>query len=337
MFSMRLIVLGRVIRMERGQHEVAGEGRLDADLGRFIVAGLADHDDVRVLAQEGPERSGKVEPDLVLHLHLVDAHEVELDRVLGRHDVLRVRVEFAQRRVQRRRLSASRRSRNEHHAIRPVQGVFKVLELVFIEPELRHVKLQVRFVQQPHDDLFAEQGGKHGNAEVHYFVFAHFELDAAVLRKPALGDVEDGHDLDAGDDGVLDLHGKAHDRGQHAVQAVPHPELLFIGFDMNIAHAHVRRAEQDAVHELDDRRLDLAGELVQRLIFHDLKFFDGAMDQVVEVVDIDLAARIDIIDEFIAVVIVADVIILGFDGQLLLFLAQLPAPALPATRDLPPP
>jgi hypothetical protein len=59
----------------------------DADLGRLEVADLADHDDVGVLAQEGAQGGGEVEPDLVVHLHLVDADQVELDRVLGGRDV----------------------------------------------------------------------------------------------------------------------------------------------------------------------------------------------------------------------------------------------------------
>src|SRR5918994_3025491 len=36
----------RVVRVQRRQHEVAGERRLDRDLGRLAVADLADHDHV---------------------------------------------------------------------------------------------------------------------------------------------------------------------------------------------------------------------------------------------------------------------------------------------------
>ena len=60
---------------------------LTADLRGLEVADLADHDDVRVLAQEGAQRRGEVEPDVLVHLHLVDAGEVELHGILGGGDV----------------------------------------------------------------------------------------------------------------------------------------------------------------------------------------------------------------------------------------------------------
>ena len=66
---------------------MAGERGLDGDAAGLQVADLADHDDVRVLPQERLQRRGEGQPDLGPHLHLVDAHQVVLDRVLRRHDV----------------------------------------------------------------------------------------------------------------------------------------------------------------------------------------------------------------------------------------------------------
>ena len=59
--------------MQRREHHVAGERGLDRDLRGLEVTNLTDHDDVRVLAQEGAERGREVQADLVVHLHLVDA------------------------------------------------------------------------------------------------------------------------------------------------------------------------------------------------------------------------------------------------------------------------
>ncbi len=66
---------------------VTGQSRLDRDLGRFEVADLTDQHDVGVLPQERTQSRGEIQPDLLLHLHLVDTVEVELHRVLGGHDV----------------------------------------------------------------------------------------------------------------------------------------------------------------------------------------------------------------------------------------------------------
>ena len=52
-----------VVGVQRGEHEVAGERGADADLRRLQIAGLADQDDVGVLAEEDPERGRERAPD----------------------------------------------------------------------------------------------------------------------------------------------------------------------------------------------------------------------------------------------------------------------------------
>ena len=50
---------GGVIGVQRAEHQVAGQGGLDGQVGSFAVTDLADHDDVRVLAQQGPQAVGE--------------------------------------------------------------------------------------------------------------------------------------------------------------------------------------------------------------------------------------------------------------------------------------
>ena len=45
-----------VVGVQRGQHQVAGLRGLDGDFRRLEVADFADHDDVRILAQERAQR-----------------------------------------------------------------------------------------------------------------------------------------------------------------------------------------------------------------------------------------------------------------------------------------
>ena len=62
MLSRRVTVPGRVVGVERREHQVAGERGLDRDLRGLEVADLADHDDVRVLAQEARSAAAKLRP-----------------------------------------------------------------------------------------------------------------------------------------------------------------------------------------------------------------------------------------------------------------------------------
>ena len=129
-----------IVRMEGAQDEVAGQGRLDGDLRGLEVTNLADEDDVRVLPQERTQRAREVEPDVVVHLDLIDSEQVVLDRILGRGDV-RVRlVELRQGRIERRRLSGTGGPGDQDHPVREMNALPEAFESLLFEPKLRHVE-----------------------------------------------------------------------------------------------------------------------------------------------------------------------------------------------------
>ena len=109
--------LGRVDRVHRREHEVAGLGGLQRRLGRLAVAQLADQDHVGVLAQRAAERLVErlgVEPDLALVDDAALVVVEDLDRILDRDDVLPARpVDVADDRGERRRLAGAGRARDE--------------------------------------------------------------------------------------------------------------------------------------------------------------------------------------------------------------------------------
>ena len=79
------------------------------------------------------------------------------------------------------------------------------------------------------------------------------EADAAVLRDPPLGDVELGHDLDAGHH-AADHSPRDRRRGGHdAVDAEPHAQLAALRLEVDVGRAHLDRLGDDRVHQLDDR------------------------------------------------------------------------------------
>jgi hypothetical protein len=66
---------------------VPGQRCLDADLGRFGIAHLADHDHIRIGAHEAAHRGGEGPADLGVDLNLAQARLGDLDRILRGPDL----------------------------------------------------------------------------------------------------------------------------------------------------------------------------------------------------------------------------------------------------------
>ena len=96
---------GRIVGVKRGKQQVAGERRLDGDFGRFVIADLADHDDVGILTEKGSQARSKRETGCLVHLHLADATHAVLDRILSGRDVDDRAVELFQDRIESRGFS----------------------------------------------------------------------------------------------------------------------------------------------------------------------------------------------------------------------------------------
>ena len=260
-----------VVGVQRRQHEVAGERGFDRHFGGFEVADLADQDDVRILAQERTQGRREVEADRFLHLHLVDAGQIEFDRVFGGHDVGFGRVEVRKCGIKRVGFARTGRAGHQHHAVGPVDGGLEFAQRFDLEAELGHVQHQLVFVEQPEHDFFAEKGGEHRDAVVELLLLVvdlGFDLDAAVLRQPFFGDVELRHDLHARSDGFAQAQRRVHHLVEDAVDAVPDAVLLFVGLDVDVGGAAFDGVGEDDVHQAHHGRL-------VRLLFEgvDIKFF----------------------------------------------------------------
>ena len=85
--SRRGIAAAADLGVQRRQHEMAGQRRVNGDIRGLGVAHFADHDDVWILANEGAHRGGESEADRGLHLDLVDARNFIFDRILDGEDL----------------------------------------------------------------------------------------------------------------------------------------------------------------------------------------------------------------------------------------------------------
>ena len=115
-------------------------------------------------------------------------------------------------------------------------------------------------------------------------LFLRLELDATVLRDPALGDVEVREDLDARRERRLHLHRRLHDLLQRAVDPVAHPDFLLVRLDVDIGHALLDGVREQAVDELHDRRgIDLGGE--RRVVLVVLSSMTSTSSKIVPLVE----------------------------------------------------
>ncbi len=106
------------------------------DLGRLEVADFADHDHVRVLAQERAQRRGERQADLRVDVDLVDARHVDFRRVLGGRDVAVFGVEDVEARCTATRSCRCRSGRSPGSCRRASPAYFEV-ELLLERPRSR--------------------------------------------------------------------------------------------------------------------------------------------------------------------------------------------------------
>src|SRR3989475_472193 len=153
---------GGVVGVHGGEDQVAGERRLDGDLRRLQVADLADHDHVRVLAEEAAQAVRERQFDLRVHRGLRDSLQLVLDRILDGHDVEVGPVDLAQRRVERGGLAGAGRAGDEDDPVRPVDDRLHDAELLLVHPDLGEVEQHRALVEQTHHHPLAVDGGGGG-------------------------------------------------------------------------------------------------------------------------------------------------------------------------------
>ena len=181
--------------MHGAQHLVAGERRFDGDLRGFLVADFADHDDVRVLPQNGTQGVGERQADFLLGRHLIDARDLKFHRVFHRDDVVFGIVEFVQRGIKRGGLAGAGGAGNQDQTVRRVHGGFEPAEGVLIQAEFVQACREVGFVQDTQHAFLAMDRWHERDAQIDV-ASADPDAHAAVLWQTALGDVQVAHDFE---------------------------------------------------------------------------------------------------------------------------------------------
>ena len=233
---------------------MSSEGGANRDVGRLAIADLADHDHVGVLTNDVTQAGGKGQADLGIHVNLIDTVHLVLDGILDGDDLLVGEVDALQGRVERGGLAGTGGSGDEKNAVGQRGVILHAPEHAFVKTQAAEiVEVARRAVEQTHDDAFAIECGQRRDAQID-FAAEHLDLDAAVLRQAALGDVELRHQLDARDHGGLHVARGSFLFLQYAVHAEADPELLLERFNVDIGSALLRGGRDHRVHQANDGR-----------------------------------------------------------------------------------
>ena len=128
--------------------------------------------------------------------HLHDALDVELHRVFGGEELGIHRVDSSQRGIQRRCFAAASGPGYNDNPVRLLDRLAHVIVNELWEAECLQVEVHRRTIENTQHHRLAKLRGQSGNTQVH-LATGNIDGDAAVLRKPALRDVQIRHDLKA--------------------------------------------------------------------------------------------------------------------------------------------
>ena len=253
--------------MHRGEHQVAGESRLNGDLGRLRIPDLAHHDLVRIVAQNGAQSAGEGQPLLLVHRNLGDPLELVFDRILDGDDLVFLGLDLRDRGIQGGRLAASGGTGDQHHPVGLTDVAAELLQVGRVESH--HFQVQLAellahrlLVQDAQDRILAMDRRHDGDAKVDAAALVT-DPEATVLGDAAFGDVEFGHDLDPGDDGGVVLLGDGrHGLLENAVDPVLDVDVVVFGMNVDVAGPALQGVEDGRVHQPDDGALRLIGQLL---------------------------------------------------------------------------
>src|ERR1700733_4121104 len=265
--------VGAIVGVHGGENQVAGERGVDGDLRGFLVADFADHDLVRVVAQDGAQAAGEGEAFFFVHRNLGDAAHLIFDRVFNGDDFVFVVLDFVDGGVERGGFARTRGSSDEDHAVGFLDvaaeaGFVRTNEADDIESQVTEFFAERFFIEDSEHGGFTEHRGHDGDAEVDEAAFVT-HAEAAVLRDAALGDIEFAHDFNARKDGGVPFLGqRLHGVLQDAVNAVLDDHFGVARFDVNVTGAALEGGEDYGVNQAHDGAdTGIARELVHRNVF----------------------------------------------------------------------
>src|SRR5690554_1729843 len=232
---------------------MAGQGGLNGNGGGFTVADFTNHHHVRVLAQNGTQRIGKIQPDLAGGLDLVDAADLIFNRVFHGQNLAVYGIQAVQRRIQRGGLTTARRASDQKNPVGLVQHRLKVAQVDLGQTNGVQLQVNTLLVENPHHHALTVHGRHSGDTQVNRAAL-QAQLDTAILGQAALGNIQFGKNFQAGNNRRGQLYRRGLDLLQYAVNPEANGQVMLERLDMNVRGAGVQRTGKNTVDQPNHRR-----------------------------------------------------------------------------------
>jgi hypothetical protein len=219
--------------MQGRQDEMPRQACLNGNLRSLDIADLANHDDIRILSKNGPQRLGKRQVRTRIDLNLPYSGKFVLDGILDCHYVQCLRIESSYRRIQRRRFAGSGRASDKDDPMRLMHKAINSLSDRKIHTKRPKIQLLRILVQQAkhHPLAMIRRNRRHSNI---YRSPRNPDSDSAILRHSPFRYVEIRHNLDAGNHRGMKRPAGSNDVAQRAVLPKSNNGRLLERLDMYI-------------------------------------------------------------------------------------------------------
>src|SRR5713101_1087400 len=192
--------VGHVVGVDRGEDQVAGESGLNGDLRGFLVADFADHDLVRIVAQDGTQAASESQALLLVDGNLCNATNLVFDRILDGNDLVFVGFDLVNRGVQGGSFAGAGRASHQDHAVGLTNVAAEAPQ--FLRGKTDHIESQALklfgkglFVENTKDGVLAMARGHNRNPQIDVTPLV-LHAETPVLGNTALGDVQIAEHLD---------------------------------------------------------------------------------------------------------------------------------------------
>ena len=174
--------------MERREHPMAGQRRLQRKCCRGLITRLTNDEDFGIQAQDMAQYGFKCHADFLLHLDLLDAWQYIFYRVVHRDDICLRHGKLCQRCVKRRRFAGPHGARKNRDPRRTMEQGAQTRLLVFEKSKLLHTSRPFAVQQETQDHHLSLDRRHRRDAHIH-LPRVPVKMETAILRLTRLAGI----------------------------------------------------------------------------------------------------------------------------------------------------